>query len=392
MPHARLLSRGIAHASLGATCDREWDAPRPLDLVVREELEFWRDEVLQLAQYRMPMVPPTTGDIKWLWEELAPDVVWVRPLCPSADRPGADCEPWYDIYFHAAGLRQGHTFYLQQAPGDGAVWFAVEGHAKVCKWHLGPCPGLEETAAGAFTCACLAEVSLSPAVEPGNWLRNIPGETTPAGFVVVRAPGAARPPPPALQQLAGKFKGRLVTDARPLRWGASLTLPDCRMLQASDFYRQEDVSAGRTAEQPWREGYAALLSVEAFSQELADGVVLHHSDCVCVVNARWRARALRSCARTLDGGSRWISFPPPRIAFVCGSVRGFTPRLARQRTSLLGSHGPRTTACVEAVMLTSCTLSPRTQSYCGCGLACGGTGPGAWPWFPSGSLRRGGPS
>ena len=287
LPHARLLSRSMAHASLGATCRREWDTLLPLPQAAREELTFWHHEVVALARHKMPMVPPTVRDIERLWEELAPEAVFVRPVPEEAGQSRAVAPvPWHGVYVRAAGLRLGHTFYLQRAPGAYAIWFAVKPAAKTGTWHLGLLSELGESA-GIYSCACKAEVSLSPAAEAGEWRPEPSGSCCGggAGFAVVPVPGVAKPTSAAVSRLMGSFRGRLVTDAGPSRWGATLTLPDGCVLRASDFYRPEDVAAGRTNEQAWREGYGVLLAVEAFSQRLTGGVVLHHSDCACVVNA-----------------------------------------------------------------------------------------------------------
>jgi hypothetical protein len=58
LPHARLLSRGIASASLGATSDREWDAPRPLDQVAREELALLEQIAAMEAEFVHRRAPP----------------------------------------------------------------------------------------------------------------------------------------------------------------------------------------------------------------------------------------------------------------------------------------------------------------------------------------------
>ena len=73
--------------------------------------------MVTLARHKMPMVPPTVRDIERLWEELAPEAVFVRPVPEEAGQSHAVPVPWHGVYVRAAGLRLGHTFYLQRAPG-----------------------------------------------------------------------------------------------------------------------------------------------------------------------------------------------------------------------------------------------------------------------------------
>jgi hypothetical protein len=85
--------------------------------------------------------------------------------------------------------------------------------------------------------------------------------------------------PPSLVQ------ARLTTDGGPIFWGAVLELPDGSRHEASGRYLEADIQAGHTLQQAWREGYAAILGFRSFLVQLTGKVVLHLSDCACVVLA-----------------------------------------------------------------------------------------------------------
>lgn len=284
IPHARLLSRGMAAASLGATSDWEWDQESPVTGPAREDLVFWLENAESLAAFRMPMRVPTTADVEQLWEALCPEHVTVSTdegaLSSIAGR-----------YRRAVGLRLGHAFYLQDEGGAGIIWFVPPRAAGTGSWCLGQVErgvlAPDDYVPQAY-CRCHAEISLSPAAEPGPWRGgqpDTPGPVLNARVVLTLDTGRRRVLPPALQGLESRFLGRLVTDAGPQRWGATFTKRNGEVLRATNLYDADDVSRGETQQQPWREGLAVICALRALASELRAGVVLHHSDCECVVRA-----------------------------------------------------------------------------------------------------------
>lgn len=81
------------------------------------------------------------------------------------------------------------------------------------------------------------------------------------------------------------IRAHLATDGGPTHWGAVLTKRDGTRLEASGEYPADARRNGLTAHQAWREGYAAILGLQAFVSEVSSGAVIHDSDCQCVVKA-----------------------------------------------------------------------------------------------------------
>ena len=276
----------MAAASLGARSDAEWDVVVPLSGPAREDLAFWLANTEPLAALRMPMLVPTTTDVERLWEELAPEYVLITPVQETLPEIGG-------VYRRAAGLRFGHVFYMQ-VDGQSVIWFIPSRASSGGSWCVGRSGQvIEPREAEALTqahCRCDAEVSLSPVFERGPWRLGPPSSEEPGPTIRMKVVSDPRAPlrlsmPPVLSSFRSRFRGRLVTDAGPNRWGATLTKSSGEVLHATSTYDEEDVRRGDTLQQPWREGLAVISAVRAFAAELAGGVALHHSDCECVVRA-----------------------------------------------------------------------------------------------------------
>jgi hypothetical protein len=83
---------------------------------------------------------------------------------------------------------------------------------------------------------------------------------------------------------------RLVSDGGPGEWDATLaTWPVGGIsrppLEGSGAYPAEWVGPGWCEHQAWREAMAVLLAIKAFTPVIKGSVVLHLSDCACVVKA-----------------------------------------------------------------------------------------------------------
>jgi hypothetical protein len=82
---------------------------------------------------------------------------------------------------------------------------------------------------------------------------------------------------------------RLVSDGGP-RWGATLSAWPIKNvvkppLEGSGEYPAEWEGQGWCEHQAWREAVAALLAIKTFTPIIRGSVVLHLSDCACVVKA-----------------------------------------------------------------------------------------------------------
>ena len=171
---AKLVSRSMQAQSAAVAAKEHWDAPSTLTEQATEELEFWRDNIVRVAELGMPIVIPRFEELQAVWER------------------GATKTP-----------------------------------------HYGP------------TC-------------------------------------------------------RLCHDGGPAHWGATLSRgPGTSDLEASGEYPAHLVSEGLCDNQPWREAIAGLMALKAFAPHIRGSVVLHYSDCACVV------RALREGTATSTDIQRW---------------------------------------------------------------------------------------
>ena len=93
---------------------------------------------------------------------------------------------------------------------------------------------------------------------------------------------------------------RLCHDGGPAHWGATLSRgPGTSDLETSGEYPAHLISEGLCDNQPWREAIAGLMALKAFAPHIRGSVVLHYSDCACVV------RALREGTATSTDIQRW---------------------------------------------------------------------------------------
>jgi hypothetical protein len=101
---AKLMSRSIQAQSATCTVKEQWDNPVSLNPTTKEELAFWRDHVVTVASFGMPILVPRYDEMLRMWN--------------NGEEPVNGQRPRYRLVSDGGPLRWGST--LKSWPVKGA--------------------------------------------------------------------------------------------------------------------------------------------------------------------------------------------------------------------------------------------------------------------------------
>jgi hypothetical protein len=116
---AKLISRSMQAQSAACAAREHWDVPITLSEQAAEELMFWRDNIVRIAEFGMPIVIPRFEELQAVWERSDVQTTHYGPTCRLCHDGGP--AHW------GATLSRGPGTQDLEASGEYPAYFVAQG-------------------------------------------------------------------------------------------------------------------------------------------------------------------------------------------------------------------------------------------------------------------------